>query len=123
MSEGLGSTRGEQMLGMNSVFMGLAFEDKVSKAKVLIPAAQVEGQRSVIVDPGREPKDCGACLVGELLGLGEKPGTYFLAGKWFLYVQAQQLGLLASRREVVRCSQRDLSKANQVSDSLRDPKA
>ena len=57
LSEGLGSTRGTQMLGMNSVLMGLALEDKVRKTEVFIPTSEVEGQRSVIVDPGREPED------------------------------------------------------------------
>ena len=43
LSEGLGSTRGAQMLGMNSVLVRLALEGEVCETKVFIPAPEIEG--------------------------------------------------------------------------------
>ena len=57
LSEGLGSTRRAQMLGMNSVFVRLALEDEVCETEVFIAAPEIEGKRTVIVDPGSEPQD------------------------------------------------------------------
>ncbi len=87
---------------------------------VFIAATRVEGQRSMVVNPGREPEHACAPLEREALRFCEQSAADVLAGEPLLNVQAKQLGLPALGSELMRRAESDVSEPDQMTGELRD---